>query len=139
MTTKVFDTLPDDAKMIRRQVFVDEQGFYGEFDDADGISLHIVAYDGGKPVGTARLFYNTELSEYVAGRVAVVKSHRRRGVGRAVMERLEKQAKALGAARCVLHSQLQAVAFYESVGYTRFGEIGYEQDCPHIWMKKDFN
>lgn len=27
--------------------------------------------------------------------------------------------------------------FYETIGYTQYGEIEDDQGCPHIWMKKE--
>jgi predicted GNAT family N-acyltransferase len=52
MYTKIFTTLPQEAKNIRIEVFMKEQGFENEFDDIDTISHHIVVFDEGKPIGT---------------------------------------------------------------------------------------
>ena len=38
MITKSYDTLPQCAKDIRINVFINEQGFQEEFDELDGIS-----------------------------------------------------------------------------------------------------
>ncbi|WP_329887796.1 hypothetical protein [Pseudoramibacter faecis] len=35
--------LPPDARTIRQTVFVDEQGFYDEFDALDKTATHLVA------------------------------------------------------------------------------------------------
>ena len=35
-----------------------------------------------------------------------------------------------------LHAQLQAKPFYEKLGFKAYGEIDYDEDCPHTWMKK---
>lgn len=45
MYTKIFTTLPQEAKNIRIEVFMKEQGFENEFDDIDTISHHIVVFD----------------------------------------------------------------------------------------------
>ncbi len=42
MKFKIYDFLSADAKIIRKQVFMEEQGFKNEFDDIDNISFHIV-------------------------------------------------------------------------------------------------
>ena len=47
MYTKIFTTLPQEAKNIRIEVFMKEQGFENEFDDIDTISHHIVVFDEG--------------------------------------------------------------------------------------------
>ena len=51
MITKSYDTLPQCAKDIRINVFINEQGFKEEFDELDGISNHLVTFDGNKPCG----------------------------------------------------------------------------------------
>ena len=53
---KNFTTLPQDAKNIRIEVFMKEQGFENEFDEIDNLCHHIVAFDEGKPIGTCRFF-----------------------------------------------------------------------------------
>ena len=35
-----------------------------------------------------------------------------------------------------LHSQVQAMPFYQKQGYVPFGERDFDEDCPHQWMKK---
>ena len=49
MNTKIFTSLPQDAKDIRIEVFINEQGFENEFDEIDTISHHIVAFDEENP------------------------------------------------------------------------------------------
>ena len=56
MYTKIFTTLPQEAKNIRIEVFMKEQGFENEFDDIDTISHHIVVFDEGKPGSLTPLF-----------------------------------------------------------------------------------
>lgn len=36
----------------------------------------------------------------------------------------------------MLHAQIQAQQFYEKQGDLPYGEIEYEENCPHIWMLK---
>ena len=45
MNTKIFTTLPQEAKDIRIKVFMKEQGFENEFDEIDNLCHHIVAFD----------------------------------------------------------------------------------------------
>lgn len=56
MTFRIYDKLCEDAKQIRTEVFVAEQGFETEFDDTDSKARHIVGYDGEKPVAVCRYF-----------------------------------------------------------------------------------
>ena len=59
METKIYNQLPDEAKEIRLEVFVKEQGFEEEFDDIDETAAHIVLFDGSHPVGVCRIFTQT--------------------------------------------------------------------------------
>ena len=77
---KCFDGLPDEARAIRQKVFVEEQGFMDEFDDADASARHLVALDDGKPVGTCRFFHMAD-GAYIIGRIAVVAECRGKGIG----------------------------------------------------------
>ena len=56
MIFKTFDRLCDDAKKIRTEVFVNEQGFSVEFDEIDDVAVHIVGYDEGKPAAVCRYY-----------------------------------------------------------------------------------
>ena len=134
---KSFDSLPDDSKAIRVDVFVKEQGFNEEFDTVDLYARHFVAYDlNGNPIGTCRIFTEDDATVYFLGRLAVMKSVRGSGVGRALINYAEEKARNLGASELRLHSQCRAQAFYEKCGYTAYGEIELDEGCPHIWMKK---
>ena len=42
MEIRVYDELPEEASRIRREVFVEEQGFMEEFDEIDGWANHLV-------------------------------------------------------------------------------------------------
>lgn len=132
-----FSSLPDAARKIREEVFVNEQGFKEEFDTVDNYASHFVAYDClGNPLGTCRIFVADDVTEYYLGRLAVLPQARGKNVGRALVAAGEEYARAKGANVMKLHSQCQASRFYEKCGYSQFGEIDYEEDCPHIWMLK---
>ncbi len=122
--------------IIREKVFVEEQGFTEEFDSVDSVAVHILAYDGDSAIGTCRLFPAEETGACILGRLAVIAEYRSKGIGRYIISEAEKSARDSGAHMIKLHSQYRAKDFYEKCGYTSFGEIDYEEDCPHIWMKK---
>ena len=129
--------LPPSAMEIRVTVFVDEQGFYDEFDDIDAISTHFVMFDDdGSPIATCRVFEKDVPGEYYLGRLAVMKAHRGQGRGAQIVAEAENYLREIGALSLALHSQCSAEGFYLRCGYTPFGDIEDEQGCPHIWMKK---
>ena len=133
---KRYTVLPDAARELRIKVFVEEQGFIEEFDATDGISTHFVAFVGDSAIGTCRVFKTENAPSYTLGRLAVCKRYRKNGVGRALLNAAEEYVRKTDRTKLILHAQCAAQGFYERCGYTAYGEIEYEQDSPHTWMKK---
>ena len=129
---KEYKDIPPEAIKIRQTVFMKEQGFTDEFDERDHHCSHIVLYDGLQAIATCRYF--EEEGHYVLGRIAVVQSYRYQRIGTMmilyVLKKLQFQT-------VVLLAQLQAVPFYEKLGFHTYGQIEYEEHCPHTWMKKE--
>ncbi len=136
MQIKSYNTLPDEARYIRTKVFVEEQGFREEFDTADNYSTHLVAFCDGKPVGVCRFYFDNEKNQYLIGRLAVLKEYRRMHIGAKLIVKAQELIKNNGGDCVFLHSQCRAQPFYESLGYTAFGESDFDEGCPHRWMKK---
>ena len=84
--------LPEEAKKIRLEVFVKEQGFEEEFDSVDDTAAHIVLFDGKTPVGVCRVFKDSGSGKTVIGRVAVKKELRGKGLGTRIIEAAEEYA-----------------------------------------------
>ena len=127
----------DDAFAVRHEVFVGEQGVDEEleYDEHDERATHFVAYDGGEPVGAARL------RKYEDGvgkveRVSVRESRREDGIGRAIMDVVEDRARAEGYETLKLHSQTHAADFYRKLAYEQYGEEFEEAGIPHVEMRK---
>lgn len=139
LDVKRFNTLCDDALEIRTKVFVDEQHFKDEFDAIDETCTTLVGYLGEKAVGCARVFYDEEEKRYKIGRLAVLKEYRGQKIGSFLLSKACEIVREQGGQEVYLHSQLQAVPFYERSGFQSFGEIEYEEYCPHIWMVKKLN
>lgn len=134
MNTKIFTILPQEAKNIRIEVFMKEQGFENEFDDIDDISFHIVVFDEERPIGTCRFF--KENNHYTIGRVAVLKKYRNLHIGNSLLESAENEIKKLHGDLIVVHAQVRIRSFYEKQGYIQFGQIDDDEGVPHVWMKK---
>ncbi|KAH7815567.1 putative FR47-like protein [Monocercomonoides exilis] len=129
----------DKAKVIRKTVFCDEQGYTEpqEFDNLDAISYHLtIAFDDEEPVAAARIFPNKDGITYHIDRVSVLKPYRGKGVGRILLQNLEDQIRKLGRKRATLAAELTAVGFYEKLGYKIYGEQYYEYHLPVIDMEK---
>ncbi len=135
MRIEHYATLPDDARVIRTEVFVDEQGFTEEFDTDDSRAIHIVGYLGDEPIATSRILKNSDGS-YFIGRIAVTKAYRKNGYGAKIVSAAEKIIFSNGGRTVFIHSQEQAVPFYSRIGYVLTGERDYEEGCPHCMMIK---
>lgn len=135
-TIKRYHTLCLDAMEIRTKVFIDEQHFKDEFDEIDKTCTTLVGYIDDKPIACARAFYDEKDKRFKIGRFAVLKEYRGQDIGSCMLEETIKVVKEQGGEYAYLHSQMQAQPFYEKNGFEAFGEIEYEEHCPHIWMKK---
>lgn len=136
MKYKIFDMLPDEAKMIRTAVFCDEQGFNDEFDTTDYYAKHIIIYHDDKPVGVGR-YFTEDNKEYHIGRIAVLKDYRKYGYGKKIMDIIENNIKKTNATKIVLSAQCRAKGFYDKCGYTSIGDIYLDEHCEHIKMYKN--
>ena len=131
-----FGYLPEEAHRIRETVFMQEQGFCDEFDDIDTQSWHVLLYQDGRAVGTARLFSENGTHGMHMGRVAVYKSARGGGSGSVLLQACCEKAAQLGAKKVILGAQCRAIPFYEKNGFQPFGDIYDEEGCPHQMMEK---
>lgn len=129
--------LNDDAKFIREEIFMKEQGFKDEFDEQDKDAYHLVIYINDEAVGTARTFLKND--SYIIGRVAVIQSMRKHHIGKRIMLALENKIKELGGKKIELSAQSRVQGFYESLGYHTVGEEYMDEHCPHIKMVKEIN
>lgn len=136
MKVSAYGTLTDDAKEIRKRVFVDEQGFQDEYDETDAKSVHFVLSDQELPVATCRVFWDEERSAYALGRFAVIREYRGRNMGSLLIKEAEDYVRSKGGTGIVLHAQCRAAGFYRKSGYAEFGSVEMEEGCPHIWMRK---
>ncbi len=136
VTRATSDEERSDALSVRRTVFIDEQGVPEklELDGRDDESTQFAAYVDGAAVGAARL------REYEGAakieRVAVLESHRGRGIGAELMEVVESTAREEGYDRAVLHAQVPVVAFYRKLGYEVTSEEFMDAGIPHHEMEK---
>ena len=105
----------DDAALVRRVVFMDEQGYENEFDaiDEDPNCIHVTLY------------------------VAVLPAMRRRGLASAIVETSASCARDAGAKLIKLHAQEYVLPLYVKAGYTQIAPVDYEDEGqPHVWMAK---
>lgn len=136
MEIKIYDKIPDEARKIRETVFIEEQGFQNEYDEDDNIAKHIVIFENKNAIATCRVYFDKSVGCYHVGRIAVLKEFRGNGLGKVLVTEAEKLAKSLGGTEMFIGGQVRVTQFYEKLGYTPYGEEYYEENVPHIALKK---
>jgi predicted GNAT family N-acyltransferase len=124
-----------DAFYLRTKIFVEEQGFRDEADELDSSADHLVIYNGEKPAATGRVIYNDD-GNAKTGRICVLPDLRGTGLGRLVIEEIEKHCREKSVRKIFLGSQLHARGFYSCLGFVEYGEIYLEENHEHIGMFK---
>ena len=125
------------CQRLRRLVFIEEQGVSeaDEVDGLDGSAIHLLAFHGTEPVGTARLLVKGEVGKI--GRVCVLPVARGTGLGaaliRAALDVLRDQP---GLTSAYLGSQSHATGFYEKLGFVVEGEEFLDAGIPHRHMRR---
>ncbi len=133
MTAEIAET--DDlatCRLLRRIVFIDEQGVSeaDEIDDKDGEAIHLLAMEGGRPVGTARLLIEGETGKI--GRVCVLQEARGTGLGAALIRAgVERFRQVPGVTKVKLGAQVHALGFYERLGFAAFGPVYDDAGIDH--------
>lgn len=122
------------AFAIRMRVFVKEQRVPAEIelDRDDQRATHFLATLDGKAVGTARLVFKHGKAKI--GRMAVLKSYRRRGIGAQLLKRAVAAAKKLPARQIYLNAQVAVLAFYERQDFRAVGAVFDEAGIAHRKM-----
>ncbi len=100
-----------------------------EKDELEDKSWNVIALDGKKVVGTARLHKKSETAGQIRF-MCVDEEYRKRGIGKKMIDYLHEKAKAIGLKKIVADVRESAKEFYLSKGYnitgrghTLFGEI----------------
>ena len=122
------------AFTIRIRVFVKEQRVPAEIElDADDQrAIHFLATKSAKAVGTARVVMRHGKAKI--GRMAVLKTYRRKGIGAALLKRAILAANRLHARRIYLHAQVAVIGFYERMGFRAVGRVFDEAGIAHRKM-----
>jgi len=115
------------------------QEFYSQFNKLDTIHHVIIVYRDEDAVGCGAIRkYSNDTMEIK--RMFVDPRYRGQGIGKIVLNSLERWATELGYSYCILESgnkQPEALALYERAGYARIPNYGqYASDENSVCMKK---
>ena len=125
----------DLATRVRHAVFVEEQyvPIELELDSIDSRAWHALAYLNGVCVGTARLF--TENDRCHIGRMAVLATYRRQGLGSALLSTLVQYAQAHHMGSIYLNAQVAVIPFYAKFHFISEGAIFNDAGILHQTMR----
>ena len=128
VTITDWDTDRAAMSAVRRAVVIEEQQVPEEIElDANDVNCsHVLGSLNGIPVACGRLVPDGHV-----GRVAVLREHRGKGYGCAIMQALIALAKSKGFDHVVLSSQVHALPFYEQLGFVARGDEFMEAGIPH--------
>ena len=135
------------AWRIRERVFVREQGIAEQLerDGLDDVAWHLVAWDDGAAVGTARVLGLDDEGRPISpetagvakiGRMAVLPEKRRLGIGTQLLEAALALCRRHGVERAELSAQEYVAPFYERAGFRIEGEGYLEAGIPHRRMSR---
>jgi predicted GNAT family N-acyltransferase len=137
ITSKIVSTADELKKVydLRVEVFVNEQKVPPELelDEWDKTAVHILASNEKETVGCGRIILAPDHAHI--GRIAVKKNYRNKGIGKQMMLALIEICIESGAKKIILHSQLQALPFYESLGFVAHGDIFLDAGIEHREME----
>lgn len=120
-------------RAVREAVFMREQGVSAEleWDGLDEGSHHVLALSNtGQAIGCGRIQPNAHI-----GRIAVMPEWRGKKVGTAILEGLLAYAASLHYPEVDVDAQVQALPFYQRLGFAEEGDVFMDANIPHRKMR----
>ena len=126
-----------EARRIRREVFVEEQGIPAHLDPdgRDEKAFHVLCRSGQETVSTGRLVVVDDTNGVLA-RIAVRASYRGCGLGRRIVQMLESTALEQGLKALSLQPHKHLESFYQSLGYQTTAGTEFVGEHELITMQK---
>ena len=121
----------DEITLIRNIVFVEEQCVPKniEMDGKDVDCNHFLICKKNEPIGTARLQSGGKIE-----RVSILKPERKKGLGTKLMKFIINSARKKDLEKVYLHSQMDSIDFYKSLGFETKGGMFQEAGIKHVLM-----
>ena len=122
---------------VRAEAFIAEQHVAPaeDVDGRDADCLHWLVTDADGSVATLRVLPQGEVAKIQ--RVAVLKRARGTGLGTALMRHVMDRLAERGFTRATLGAQIDALGFYERLGFQAHGPVYDDAGIPHRDMDRD--
>ena len=122
------------SNLIRQEVFVDEQHVTPEieYDEFETVSNFYLLFYDSLPIGTAR--WRETSNGIKLERFALIKKYRNKGLGSVLLKEVLKDVIPLKG-KIYLHAQVNAITYYERVGFVKKGNMFIEADIEHFIME----
>ena len=128
----------ESIQRIRDRVFAQEQGIDPalDWDGKDNQAVHLLAFQDQQAIAVARLREVEPSPTVKLERLAVLPEYRCRGIGSELVCTAIAYSEQQSYLQMVLNAQLQAIAFYQRLGFETVGDRFKEADISHIKMKR---
>jgi len=120
---------------LRRSIFIKEQLVPEEleWDNLDSEATHVALLFNNDLIGCARLLFIDRIMRLE--RMAVIKPRRKQGFGTKLVYEIIQIAKKRNIKEIKISSQIQAMAFYQKIGFIEEGKIFIDAGIKHKKMK----
>tara|TARA_B100000941_G_scaffold50045_1_gene31772 strand:- start:2648 stop:3085 length:438 start_codon:yes stop_codon:yes gene_type:complete len=106
-------------------------------DEYENSSYHLICVSDNEVIACGRLHFNTDFEAQIRY-MAVNNNLQGMGIGRKIIEHLEKYALEQGAKKIVLNARDNVIKFYEKSGYQVVRKFyGSDTNIPHTTMMKE--
>lgn len=131
-----------EAFKIRKKIFVMEQGLFdtSDIDENDSNSIHLVAKQNKKIIGTVRIYKEKEKADHwIGGRLAVEKKFRKTNAGSGLVKEAMKRVKKRGCKIFTAHIQKKNIPFFLGLGWQPLEPVKTYFGYPHQKMEANLD
>ena len=120
-------------KILRKPIGKEIDSLKDQYEES---SFHLIGIKDKIIIGCGRLHFNNK-DEAQIRYMAVEESYQGKGIGKKILELLEKNAKKNNAKKIILNARDHVLSFYKSSNYTAIGKYdGSDTSIPHTRMVK---
>ena len=120
-------------KILRKPIGKEIDSLKDQYEES---SFHLIGIKNKIIIGCGRLHFNNK-DEAQIRYMAVEERHQGKGIGKKILELLEKNAKKNNAKKIILNARDHVLSFYKSSNYTAIGKYdGSDTSIPHTRMVK---